>query len=116
MKIEDQVCSLDSAKRLKDLGFEQESLFWWNRHVSSRDWSIDDVNKSKISHWESVSAYTVSELGELLKSDSCAIYWGGKSWGGKDDDFICSVKTEAEARALRLIYLIEQGLIIGEDQ
>jgi len=29
MKLEDQVCSLELAKRLKELGVEQESLFYW---------------------------------------------------------------------------------------
>jgi len=29
MKLEDQVCSLELAKRLKDLGMKQESLWYW---------------------------------------------------------------------------------------
>ena len=31
MKLEDQVCSLESARRLKELGFKQDSLFYWQR-------------------------------------------------------------------------------------
>lgn len=34
MKIEDQVCSLELAKKLKDLGVKQESLFWWEEYPS----------------------------------------------------------------------------------
>ncbi len=29
MKFEEQVCSLQIAKKLKELGVRQESLFWW---------------------------------------------------------------------------------------
>jgi hypothetical protein len=29
MKLEQQVCSLELAKKLKELGVKQESLFWW---------------------------------------------------------------------------------------
>ena len=30
MKLEDQVCSLELAKKLKELGVKQDSLFYWN--------------------------------------------------------------------------------------
>ena len=29
MKIESQVCSLELAKKLKELGVKQESLYYW---------------------------------------------------------------------------------------
>jgi hypothetical protein len=29
MELEEQVCSLDNAKELKELGVERESCFWW---------------------------------------------------------------------------------------
>jgi len=29
MKLEDQVCSLELPKRLHELGFREESLFYW---------------------------------------------------------------------------------------
>ena len=34
MEIEDQVCSLELAKKLKELGVKQKSLFW---HISFRN-------------------------------------------------------------------------------
>ena len=30
MKLEDQVCSLELSKRLKELGVKQDSLWYWN--------------------------------------------------------------------------------------
>jgi hypothetical protein len=30
MKLEDQVCSLELAKRLQELGVKRESLFYWH--------------------------------------------------------------------------------------
>jgi hypothetical protein len=42
MKLEDQVCSLKSAKRLKELGVAQKSYFWWTTHVDDRVVPRDD--------------------------------------------------------------------------
>lgn len=70
MKLEDQVVSLELAKKMKDLGFEQESLFVWcpsNRDASEwvlRDWNepIPVPREAK----DVLPAYTVAELGEML--------------------------------------------------
>src|SRR5215813_5724748 len=72
MKLEDQVCSLELSKSLKELGVKQESYFYWNE--------IDDNNEEgapftrcellnyglNSSYAWSFSAFTVSELGEIL--------------------------------------------------
>jgi len=65
MKLEDQVISLELAKKLNELGVKQESLFYFyecnNTHkLRYRDW------KTEISGEVSYSAFTVSELGEIL--------------------------------------------------
>lgn len=66
MKIEDQVISLGLAKRLKALGYEQESLWYWG---------YDPIDPNKLSvlyrvvtpnALEWYPAYTVAELGEML--------------------------------------------------
>jgi hypothetical protein len=79
MKLEQQVCNLELAKRLKELGVKQESLFWWVQQV-------DEVPSKSGRHlptyrpvdsWvvldrlgehgqKSIAALTVAELGELL--------------------------------------------------
>lgn len=85
MKLENQVCSLELAKKLKELGVKQESLFYWmvNHQVSKDDiaygsyddWYleyIDEVPSSILSgenkerQNETYCAFTVAELGEML--------------------------------------------------
>jgi hypothetical protein len=88
MKLENQLCSLERAKRLKELGIIQESLFFWYRapHDNGKDeyWETDEivykpwfVNTSFpedecegctfYAHGtEQYSAYTVAELGRML--------------------------------------------------
>lgn len=80
MRIEQQVCSLELSKRLKELGVKQDSLFYWY------DWKNlkgDNSKKTFIKYdtnpnWDWIaysyfkekaicSAYTVAELGEMLK-------------------------------------------------
>lgn len=69
MKLEEQVCSLELAKCLKELGVKQESYF---------SWEVADINniiypRLSFSHTAPersgnnlISAFTAAELGELL--------------------------------------------------
>ena len=72
MKIEDQVVSLDIAKRLEELGCKQDSLFYhYNEPYDDGedDWVITnwfDYETATPSKQEPFSAYSVAELGELL--------------------------------------------------
>lgn len=85
MNIENQVCTLEQAKKLKELGVNAESLFWWtqdktpsspNLHYygwsqESMPWGVFFGQRSRISTsdvFEEYSAYTVAELGEMLPS------------------------------------------------
>jgi hypothetical protein len=65
MNLEHQVCSLDLAKRLKELGVKQESHFVWiegyDGHAFIRqalDWPEPNP--------EAISAFSVAELGDLM--------------------------------------------------
>lgn len=63
MKLEDQVCTLQSAKRLRELGWAQNSLFYW----TGRDSDISSFSVEMKPYASNVySAYTASELGEML--------------------------------------------------
>src|ERR1700689_4384174 len=65
MKLESQVCSLELSKRLKELGFKQESLFYWyNTKGDERFYGIAYTKGSKLKN--TFSAFTVAELGEML--------------------------------------------------
>lgn len=137
MKLEDQVCSLELAKKLKELGIKQDSLFF---HVS---WAF---TKKEIEEKESyhifsrercevnedltikISAFTAAELGEMLPKyikkanieyyyaqfpsenlDKWIIFYRNffYSWNGQNQEDV----NEANARAKMLIYLLENNLM-----
>ncbi len=112
MKLEKQVCSLELSKRLKELGFEQESYFKYmeanGKYVLMEGYPISNF----------CSAYTVAELGEMLPSDfhTNRIEMPTKEVGVKKNEYHCWAwnfknpqfgDTEANARAKMLIYLKE---------
>lgn len=61
MNIEDQVCSLELSKRLKELDVKQESLFCY-----TTDYDLEFL-PSEIRNYDiCIAAFTVSELGEMI--------------------------------------------------
>lgn len=134
MKLEEQLCSLDLAKRLKKLGVKQESTFWYEqdkeagRNVWSKDWRLAFNNYSKPYDDKHIcSAFSVAELGDMLpikiatghrgiSSDLLGITKG--TWENGDrwqvmyyDEKFFNAPTEADARARMLIYLLKNNLI-----
>lgn len=135
MRIEGQVCSLELAKRLKELGVEQDSLFYYGtRKLDNGDDEIVlmiEQFDSAMAH-QGISApkyraFTVAELGEMLPdailfhNSYCYI----KSQK-KDNEYKIYIdhlsklviffdENEADVRAKMLIYLIENGLMKKED-
>lgn len=82
MNLEQQVCSIELAKRLKELGIKQESLFYWLDDRDCEDNTCEDcklkteiIFSPNIFHENAVtlrdyySAFTVAELGEMLPSE-----------------------------------------------
>lgn len=122
MNLNDQVISLELAKRLKKLGVIQESQFYWEfcpdaggflpkakfiiSYIGSHDIITGEFTDChRLRDQENYSAFTVAELGEILSSF--------KSW----QEWLCQVSTmfedtkEADARAKMLIYLLENKLM-----
>ncbi len=96
MKLENQVCSLELSKKLKELVVRQESLFYWRLQYTTSEDFIGGVSAGKVGHfgdyrleylpkpryrtadvkWNEsdlakidnteISAFTVAELGEML--------------------------------------------------
>ena len=138
MKLEDQVVSLELAKKMKELGFEQES-YWCHSLVQygiggECVWSIQkncsSVGIPENSEIERYSAHTVAELDNMLKdvkyeSHGFPVYmvwWSfGKwhslfrnpplSWSRNGSQEAGEDKQPANARAKMLIYLKENNLI-----
>jgi hypothetical protein len=139
MKLEDQVVSLKLAKKLKEVGYPQEGLWWWiwfepmstdvkyfpECHTSEEDdWELKPAPKEK---WrgEPVVAPTVAELGEVLplaiKNEDVVYYLEGHkiacgwridyAWKDKNRLHYVAVDTEANARAKMWLYLKENKLL-----
>ena len=126
MQLEKQVCSLELAKRLKELGVKQGSLFWWvttkptDVAPTTIEWKGDiELINEKVSLTyitEKTSAFTVAELSEELP-DGYATFLtkvrGKLEWMCQDgaEELEQFADTEADARAKMLIYLIENELV-----
>ena len=131
MKLEDQVCSLELAVKLKELGVKQESLFCYQPIENEKDsvWPRQ-FNLTEFAHPsedERVAAFTVAELGEMfpaildneyyftsVKLDDLH-HWGADYRNWKTNDLFClwdtEAETEANARAKMIIHLIENKLM-----
>ena len=72
MKLEDQVVNLESSKKLKALGAEQKSLYFWavemNEGRETNKWSLCQGEHLLPDH-PKYSAFTVSELGGMLPAE-----------------------------------------------
>jgi hypothetical protein len=129
MELEKQVCSLEFAKKLKKLGAEQSSLWYWVQwvdEVGGRKYTELTFHESPqlVAHdvW---SAFTVAELGEMLAEQKSDDFYRVRFHSGKDSEgfFIEWMlgrqkgtnteygDTEADARTRMLIYLLENKII-----
>ena len=139
MKIDDQVCSLEISRRLKELGVKQDSVFWWTLDHKA-DWEavhMHSASELSISNGHVLSAFNVAELGEMLPwsidETDLGRKVGGRRWnllirhprnsadGWAVAYYINSSEhslhdewgdKEADARGKMLIWLIENGFEI----
>src|SRR5215510_12087614 len=133
--LEKQVCSLELAQRLKELGVKQESLWAWyettDRDDTPRLNRFDEhctvCTLPKQAREEKYAAFTVSELGEMLPESyiterrlrgdwECSQHFTGTTQdvGTKEytrNDVCMFANTEADARAKMLIYLVENKFV-----
>jgi len=120
MKIKNQVCSLELAKQLKELGFNQDSLFCWIEFPDGKT-TVQYIeilrNKNAWANTYAIrkgiySAFTVAELGEILpKKVNWKMLYYKDVWNLDFGDYRVGEKTEADARASMLIYLLKNKLI-----
>ncbi len=119
MKLEQQVVSLELAKRLKELGVKQDSLHEWIYHWRNGKeyhWSLYPTDEDdKVN--ERASAFTVAELGEMLPKG----FRSGRAGNGGAGQYKAynshnctntsnmqwNADTEADVRAKMLVYLLE---------
>ena len=124
MKIENQVCTLKQANRLKELGVTQDSILYYypscgelllkGRLVTKTGTQYKKVLVGK--DLASCSAFTVAELGEMLADNAQipAKSHDGDYWYIYLDKYE-QFKTEAQTRAALLIYFLEKGGITATE-
>jgi hypothetical protein len=110
LSLEKQVVSLELAKKLKSLNVEQESYFYW------RDFDENLVIGNENKMTTRISAFTVAELGEMLKNvrNMRHFYTNTeplREWCSMTDSEREYGDTEANVRAKMLCYLLENKLI-----
>lgn len=134
MKLENQVCSLELSKKLKELGVRQDSLYYhecpkWDEEqkASQLVGILRKPPEEKEGEPNYYSAFTVAELGELLPIciKDGEYYLQIRNIGVTGANWIVSYSSmtnnniwesfnstnEADARAKMLIYLIKNKLI-----
>ena len=80
MRLEDQVVSLELAKKLKELGFEQQSLFYYCSALRTKDGKSNFYESMSepmfvetaedYDYRKDYSAFTVAELGQMLPAEA----------------------------------------------
>lgn len=124
MKLDQQVVSMELAKRLKELGVIGTALFWYQGRPEELETErgyagplyVRDLLGAYMQTENLVAAFTVAELGEMLIGRSLPFYDDGE-W--KSDGYYdapsgrerITAETEAECRGRELAYLIENKLI-----
>jgi len=133
MRIDEQVCALALANKLKELGVKQESIFYWHYSVYTKEdfkWELQfslNLHKPFLNPDNFISAFTVAELINLLPQENERIGFGlellnvAKLRGNKyyaacnsiepSRDEIWWDNNIANAIAAMLIYLIENKLM-----
>ena len=105
MKLEEQVVSLELAKKLKELGVKQESLFYYFKGETFFKDKLHLVYRKEVFGMEYVemySAFTVAELLNMIME--------------QDGEFSIYIKKDemADIFAKHLIHLIEEKIITPE--
>ena len=129
LPLEDQVVPLAEAKILKELGFKQDSGFWWVNHYDAVEdqkvWTLfygrDDGDQAN-AH---ISAYTVAEMGEILSTEiivkNCVwrfAYFKNANYNewsfaleSENRREVGFIGSESFIRSKMLIYLVQNKLI-----
>lgn len=128
MKIENQVCTLEQAKRLQELGVDAESVYYFSpweyfdgetlfigQKCDKGFFHCLDGEVETFTAKEVYPAFTVAELGLMLPAGYDTMQTTAEGWrcydtNGNDvvKDFIYA--TESECRAAAVIHLLESNL------
>jgi hypothetical protein len=135
MKIENQVCTLEQAKKLNKLGIAQGVSVFFHNIGEGKVQMNDHPFGAYFNAEYCFSAFSVAELGEMLptSSDNLLMYWS--AYNDHQGNWMCDLynlekwdglsmppavhneegETEAEARAAMLIWILETGEMSAEE-
>lgn len=119
--IEDEVCSFELSKVLKELGVMQRSLFFWQESPGGnvklsygQDSHTGEISKHLCTLSFEYSAFTTAELGEMLpyyfSSEKHSKEWRVGMIKKERVEFWGSGRKEADARASAKIYLLKNNI------
>lgn len=108
------VADLEYCREIKELGVKQESLFYYSKPYDIHSYDVFKTIQTG-SSFPPISAWTASELFEMLPHDKLVYY--------ADEQYKCSIwkyevqvgKTPEEAMARMLIYLLKNNIISLEE-
>jgi hypothetical protein len=116
MNLESQICTIEQAKRLAELGVDQtQSIVIWHVH------ELGAMAFFRVSQTgPQYSAFTVAELGVMLPAgyDTMCTYEGWRCYDCDGQDIYevsYGYRYEAECRAAAIIFLLENGKLKAEE-
>lgn len=123
MQLEKSVSSFNLSQELKALGVVQQSLWYYLCIADGEDWKLNLTRGDGFPDEHVVSAFTVAELGEMLKDKQGHKFFLCGYYLPKRDCFDLNLetsdraeiiwevraKTEANARAKMLIHLLKNN-------
>lgn len=121
MELSKQVCSLEQAKKLKELGVNADSLFY---HVTNENWPNgkheDIIHINFHGTYKAIGctfypAFTVAELGVMMPTDEDGVgeYYSMKDFGfliGSGNKHDVDGFSVSEAFPVNRLYQIPEGL------
>jgi hypothetical protein len=135
MELINQVCSLESAKRLDELGVKQDSYFVWENCLKHPEWQVIESWAYEGRSDMKIPAHTVAELLNILpvyifrhgnvydfnigklKNPKGDIYYGVSYKEEIFNEFINTERNEKFIKCLSdmLIYLLENNIIKADE-
>lgn len=132
MKLEDQLAYVGACRKLKELGVIQDGYLSWMYDPLNHKYEISPLKvealellakaNPKDRSWKEkiekgiFSAFSVAELGVMLKGENTPFYWEmWKEWCFKENGQPRGYGTEATARAEYLIHLLKSNHITTEE-
>ncbi len=106
MKIENQVCSFELAEKLKELGVEQNSLYYYSQGPLDDSLQLGKLDNGWSEPVENISAFTATELLEMLPEFILP--------ETEDEDYVLTIRQNEGCWSINYIYDLNIIALDGE--